>query len=80
MPWRPPGQRPGGCGVGHPRGIDVFELKVGESAAAALEQVKRKGYDAPYRADERPIWLIGLNFDRETRQLVDTAVEAIDKK
>ena len=64
----------------HPCGIYIFELKVGESAAAALEQVRRKGYDAPYRADERPIWLVGLNFDRETRQLVDTRTEQLMKE
>ena len=64
----------------HPCGIYIFELKVGESAAAALEQVRRKGYDAPYRADGRPVWLVGLNFDRETRQLVDARTEQLMKE
>ena len=57
----------------HPCGIYVFELKVGESAEAAIAQVKAKGYDAPYRADARPVWLIGLSFDPETRQLADAS-------
>ena len=59
----------------HPCGIYIFELKVGESAEAALEQVRKKGYDAPYRADGRPVWLVGLSFDRETRQLDDAKAE-----
>ena len=61
----------------HPCGIYIFELKVGESAAAALEQVRQKGYAEPYRADGRPIWLVGLSFDRETRQLADAKAEGL---
>ena len=60
----------------HPCGVFIFELKVGESADTALEQVKSKGYDAPYRAKNLPIWLVGLNFDRE-RQLVDCKAEMV---
>ena len=59
----------------HPCGVFIFELKVGESADAALKQVRKKGYDAPYRAKNLPVWLVGLNFDRETRQLVDSKAE-----
>ena len=55
----------------HPCGIYIFELKVNESAEAALDQVKKKGYDAPYRGRNLPIWLIGLNFDRQTRHLLE---------
>ena len=59
----------------HPCGVFIFELKVDESAEAALEQVKDKGYDAPYRAGSLPIWRVGLNFDRQTRQLIDAKAE-----
>ena len=59
----------------HPCGVFIFELKVGESAEAALKQVSEKGYDKPYRARGLPIWHIGLNFDRETRQLLDAKAE-----
>ena len=55
----------------HPCGVYIFELKVDESAEAALDQVKKKGYDAPYHGRGLPIWLIGLNFDRQTRHLMD---------
>ena len=45
--------------------------KMEESAVAALDQVKKKGYDAPYRGRGLPIWLIGLNFDRQSRHLLE---------
>ena len=61
----------------HPCGVFIFELKVNESADAALEQVKKKGYDEPYRGRNLPIWLIGLNFNRETRRLLDAKVEKL---
>ena len=62
----------------HPCGIYIFELKVDESADAALKQVKEKQYDAPYRGRNLPIWLIGLNFERQTRQLTDCKVEKLE--
>ena len=59
----------------HPSGIFIFELKVDESAEAALEQVRRRGYDLPYRAKGQPIWLVGLGFDRQTRLLIEAKSE-----
>ena len=50
---------------------------VGEPAAAALEQVRAKGYDAPYRGKGQPIYLVGLSFDSKTRHLADTAAVAV---
>ncbi len=57
----------------HKKGIYVFELKVGEPADAAFTQIREKGYADPYRASDKPIWLIGLSFERESRKLVDCA-------
>ena len=58
-------------------GVFIFELKVDESADEALKQVKDKHYDAPYHGRNLPIWLIGLNFDRKTRHLLDAKVERV---
>ena len=58
-----------------PEGIYVFELKRDGTAADALGQIREKGYAEPYRADGRPVYLIGLAFDSQTRQLVDAAWE-----
>ncbi|MCR4574319.1 MAG: PD-(D/E)XK nuclease domain-containing protein [Lentisphaeria bacterium] len=39
--------------------------------------MKDKHYDAPYHGLGLPIWLIGLNFDRQTRHLVDAKAERL---
>ncbi len=50
-----------------PDAIYVFELKVGESAQAALRQIDEKGYAIPYQTDGRRIVKIGINMNAETR-------------
>ena len=64
------------------RNVYLFEFKVVESApegapaspAAALAQLRERGYADKYRASGRPIHLVGVEFSRETRNLV--ALEA----
>ena len=59
----------------HPAEICIFELKVDVPIDKAFAQIREKGYAEPYRADSRPVWLIGLSFDSKTRHLVDFAAE-----
>ncbi len=59
----------------HRKGIFIFELKVGEPVDKAFAQIRAKGYAEPYLASGRPVWAIGLSFDRDTRRLVDCAAE-----
>ena len=59
----------------HKKGIYVFELKVDEPVDKAFKQIREKKYAEPYLADGRPIWLIGLSFDSQTRHLVDCAAK-----
>ena len=61
----------------HPALTCIFELKVGEPVDAAFTQIREKGYADPYRASGKPIWLVGLSFDRETRKLVDCAASPL---
>ena len=61
----------------HPSGIWIFELKVDETADAALRQIREKDYAAPYRARQLPIWAIGLGFDSKTRNLTDARYERL---
>ena len=60
--------------------VYLFELKVVETAAegAALAQLKTKGYADKYRDPPRPIHLIGVEFSRETRNVVAFEVEALN--
>ena len=59
----------------HKKGIYIFELKVDEPVDRAFKQIRGKNYVAPYAADPRPIWLVGLSFDSNTHHLVDCAAE-----
>ena len=59
----------------HPAIVCIFELKVDEPVDKAVEQIRRKGYAEPFKADTRPTWLISLSFDSKTRRLVDFAAE-----
>jgi len=61
----------------HPCGTYIFELKVDQPANIAMEQVQAKQYAAPYRAADKPVWLIGLSFNRETRCLTDYAYQKV---
>ena len=54
-----------------PVGVYIFELKVNESADNAIDWARSRHYDAPYHGHDLPVWIIGLNFDKETRQLVE---------
>ena len=61
----------------HVVGVYVFELKVDESVDRAFGQIRAKGYDEPYRASGKPVWLVGLSFDSKTRRLADAAAERL---
>ena len=63
--------------VKYRKAIYVFELKRDGTADEALQQIREKGYAAPYLADGRPVWAIGLAFDSATRQLVDAKEERL---
>ena len=60
--------------------VYLFEFKVVElePEGRALQQIKERGYADKYRADGRPIHLIGVEFSRERRQVVGFAVETLD--
>lgn len=53
-----------------PDKIYILEFKM-SSAKAALNQIKKKRYDQPYRASGKAIILIGIAFDKEKRAIGD---------
>ena len=57
--------------------VYLFEFKVVELAGegAALAQLKARGYADKYRAAGEPIYLIGVEFSREARNVTACAVE-----
>jgi hypothetical protein len=54
--------------------------KLAEEAQGALEQIKHKGYTAKYRADSRPITIVGVCFDCDTRGVGHVLVEVTDDR
>jgi hypothetical protein len=50
--------------------IYILEFKMG-NAAAALEQIKTKGYGEKYQTSGKPVTLIGIGFDPITRNIKD---------
>ena len=58
-----------------PRAIYVVELKYGQTAAEAMEQLQQKNYVAKYRHDGRPLHLLGINISKETRTIDDWKCE-----
>ncbi len=51
--------------------IYIFEFKMDQPAKIAIDQIKEKGYAIPYLNSGKPITLIGINFSREVRNIVE---------
>ena len=51
--------------------IYVFEFKMDKKAEVALAQIEEMGYAKPYLNAGKPITLIGINFSREERNIVE---------
>ncbi|MCQ2393849.1 MAG: PD-(D/E)XK nuclease domain-containing protein, partial [Kiritimatiellae bacterium] len=60
-----------------PNGVYLFEFKYAKSSAEALAQIKSRGYADAYQDDSRPVWLVGCNYNPETRSLDKPAMERL---
>lgn len=59
--------------------ITIIEFKINQSADKAINQIQKKGYAQKYMNDERPKFLLGINFDTETKRADDYRYEAYDQ-
>jgi Holliday junction resolvase-like predicted endonuclease len=57
--------------------IVEFKLSTHGDALSALQQIKNKNYAAKYRAHQKPIYLLGLSFDPDKRNVDDCVVESV---
>jgi hypothetical protein len=57
--------------------IYIFEFKMEQSADDALAQIKEKGYATPYLSTRKPITLIGINFSKVERNIVEWKEEQL---
>ena len=63
-----------------PDKVIILEFKLTKygSAAQALEQIKAKGYPDKYLAENKPIYLVGISFDAESKNVVECLYEVIN--
>ncbi len=57
--------------------IYIFEFKMNQPAKDAIAQIKEKGYAMPYLSDGKPITLIGINFSKKKRNIVEWLEEEL---
>jgi hypothetical protein len=57
--------------------IYIFEFKMNQSAKVAIAQIKEKGYANPYLSTGKPITLIGINFSKRKRNIVEWLEEEL---
>lgn len=55
--------------------IYIIEFKLNQTAASALRQIDEKGYAAPFAADSRILYKIGINFNLDKRTIDDWIIE-----
>ncbi len=51
--------------------VYIFEFKLSGSAAEALAQIETRAYFAPYLAKGKPLHLLGVNFEMESRSVAE---------
>ena len=51
--------------------IYIVELKINNTADAALQQIEEKGYAKPFANDPRKLFKIGVSFSTENRRIED---------
>ena len=57
--------------------IYLFEFKMNQPADTALAQIKQNGYATPYRNAGKPITMIGINFSKKKRNIVEWKEEQV---
>ncbi len=67
------------CVVESPSHIYIIEFKLDQSAAAALQQIKQRGYHEKYAGDPRRKVLLGINFSRHAKTVDDWLAEMADE-
>ena len=52
-----------------PKEVCVFEFKYRKSAKAAIKQIRERGYADKWIGGERPVTLVGINFNPKKRNI-----------
>ena len=54
--------------------IYIIEVKIDNTADAALQQIEEKGYAKPFVNDQRKLFKIGVSFSTANRRIEDWKV------
>ena len=60
-----------------PDAIYVMELKVGDTAQHALDQINARGYAKPYLTDGRKVVKVGIRFDTDKHTVDEWVVDTV---
>ena len=52
-----------------PTAVCVFEFKYARSARTAIKQIRERGYADKWIGGERPVTLVGINFNPKKRNI-----------
>ncbi len=58
-----------------PQQVYIIEFKCNQSAEAALRQIRDRGYADPYRRSGKQLWLLGINFDPDERNIAEWTMQ-----
>ncbi|MCP4401528.1 MAG: ATP-binding protein [bacterium] len=58
-----------------PETIYIIEFKCNQSAEAALQQIQEKGYADRFRSGAQRIMRVGINFDKEQRNIAEWKIQ-----
>ena len=58
-------------------GIFIFEIKMKSNPKNAIEQIKEREYHKKYMIEDKAIFLIGIEFDEEEKNLSNYEVEKV---
>ncbi len=61
--------------VQFPENVYIIEFKCNQSAQIALQQIREKKYAEKYRQSDKKIILIGINFNKEKRNLEEWKIQ-----
>ena len=61
--------------VERPQSVYVFEFKYDESSEAAIRQIRERGYADKWIGGERPVTLVGINFNPKKRNIDIPVIE-----
>ncbi|MEN8237249.1 MAG: AAA family ATPase [Pseudomonadota bacterium] len=57
--------------------VFIFEFKLNQTAAKAIQQIINKEYRTPYQASGKSIYLVGVNFNSQTKSVDDWEVRIL---